>query len=488
TVMVNCNPETVSTDYDTSDRLYFEPLTVEDVLEICDAEDPVAVVVQLGGQTPLNLAGRLEANGAPIAGTPPDRIDEAEDRERFSALCRQLEIVQPPHGTATSPAEAARVAGSIGFPVLARPSYVLGGRAMRVVYSGDELDAYLADLYGRDQQAGFDLASAPVLIDRFLEAATEVDVDAVYDGAELLVGGIMEHVEQAGVHSGDSACITPPPTLGAAARRTIVGATGALARALEVRGLINLQFAVRGDEVFLLEANPRGSRTVPFISKAKGIPLAKIASRVMMGATLEDLVAEGVYSPPGEPRFVACKEAVLPWDRFPEEDTLLGPEMRATGEVMGIGPGPGVAYSKAMMAAGSGIPEAGTVFLSFADPDKPAGARIGEALHSLGLNLVASPGTAGYLQARGIPAEAVPKVGEGPEDTVWQIESGRVDMIINTPQGRRARGDGRLMRRAASSRGVPIVTTVAGGEAVIRSLRGSSEAVYEVRSLQDWHR
>jgi len=488
TVMVNCNPETVSTDYDTSDRLYFEPLTVEDVLEICDAEDPVAVVVQLGGQTPLNLAGRLEANGAPIAGTPPDRIDEAEDRERFSALCRQLGIVQPPHGTATSPAEAARVADSIGFPVLARPSYVLGGRAMRVVYSTDELDSYLADLYGKDQQAGFDLASAPVLIDRFLEAATEVDVDAVYDGAELLVGGIMEHVEQAGVHSGDSACITPPPTLGAAARRTIVGATGALARALEVRGLINLQFAVRGDEVFLLEANPRGSRTVPFISKAKGIPLAKIASRVMMGATLEDLVAEGVYSPPGEPRFVACKEAVLPWDRFPEEDTLLGPEMRATGEVMGIGPGPGVAYSKAMMAAGSGIPEAGTVFLSFADPDKPAGARIGEALHSLGLNLVASPGTAGFLEARGIPAEAVPKVGEGPGDTVWQIESGRVDMIINTPQGRRARGDGRLMRRAASSRGVPIVTTVAGGEAVIRSLRGSSEAVYEVRSLQDWHR
>jgi len=488
TVMVNCNPETVSTDYDTSDRLYFEPLTVEDVLEICDAEDPVAVVVQLGGQTPLNLARRLEANGVPIAGTPPDRIDEAEDRERFSALCRQLGIVQPPHGTATSPGEAARVAGSIGFPVLARPSYVLGGRAMRVVYSAGELDHYLADLYGKNQHAGFDLASAPVLIDRFLEAATEVDVDAVYDGVELLVGGIMEHVEQAGVHSGDSACITPPPTLSMAARRTIVGATGDLARALEVRGLINLQFAVRGDEVFLLEANPRGSRTVPFISKAKGIPLAKIASRVMMGAALEDLVAEGMYTAPGEPRFVACKEAVLPWDRFPEEDTLLGPEMRATGEVMGIGPGPGVAYSKAMLAAGTGIPEAGTVFLSFADPDKPAGARIGEGLHSLGLNLVASPGTAGYLQARGIPAEAIPKVGEGPDDTVWQIESGRVDMIINTPQGRKARGDGRLMRRAASSRGVPIVTTVAGGEAVIRSLRGSTEAVYEVRSLQDWHR
>ena len=391
TVMVNCNPETVSTDYDTSDRLYFEPLTVEDVLEICDAENPVAVVVQLGGQTPLNLARRLEDQGVPIAGTAPDRIDAAEDRERFSALCRELGVAQPPHGTATSPSEAREVVDLIGFPALVRPSYVLGGRAMRVVYSHRELGDYLGDLYGTDQQSGLDMLAAPVLIDRFLEAAAEVDVDAIYDGRELLVGGIMEHVEEAGVHSGDSACITPPPTISEVARKSIVAATGDLARALEVRGLVNIQFAVRGDDVFLLEANPRGSRTVPFISKASGVPLAKLASRVMVGATLRELASEGAYEAPAEPRFVAVKEAVLPWDRFPEEDTILGPEMRATGEVMGIGPGAGVAYAKAMMAAGTGIPVSGTVFLSFADRDKPAGAAVAVALSGMGFRLLASP-------------------------------------------------------------------------------------------------
>ena len=488
TVMVNCNPETVSTDYDTSDRLYFEPLTVEDVLEICEAENPVAVVVQLGGQTPLNLARRLESQGVPIAGTAPDRIDEAEDRERFSALCRKLGIAQPPHGTATSAAEARGVVERIGLPALVRPSYVLGGRAMRVVYSQRELGDYLDDLYGTDQQAGLEMLAAPVLIDRFLEAAVEVDVDAIYDGREMLVGGVMEHVEEAGVHSGDSACVTPPPTISDLARKAIVGATGDLAEALEVRGLVNIQFAVKGDEVFLLEANPRGSRTVPFISKASGIPLAKLASRVMVGTTLEQLREEGRYTDPGERSFVAVKEAVLPWDRFPEEDTILGPEMRATGEVMGIGRGAGVAYAKAMMAAGSAIPVSGTVFLSFADRDKPAGGRVAEALEGLGFRLLASPGTADFLRRKGVMAETVHKVGEGPNDTVERIETGEMDMVINTPQGRRARGDGRLMRRAASSRGVPIVTTVAGAEAVIRSLRGSPEAVYEVCSLQDWHR
>ena len=488
TVMVNCNPETVSTDYDTSDRLYFEPLTVEDVLEICEAENPVAVVVQLGGQTPLNLARRLESQGVPIAGTAPDRIDEAEDRERFSALCRKLGIAQPPHGTATSAAEARGVVERIGLPALVRPSYVLGGRAMRVVYSQRELGDYLDDLYGTDQQAGLEMLAAPVLIDRFLEAAVEVDVDAIYDGREMLIGGVMEHVEEAGVHSGDSACVTPPPTISDLARKAIVGATGDLAEALEVRGLVNIQFAVKGDEVFLLEANPRGSRTVPFISKASGVPLAKLASRVMVGTTLERLREEGMYTDPGERSFVAVKEAVLPWDRFPEEDTILGPEMRATGEVMGIGRGAGVAYAKAMMAAGSAIPVSGTVFLSFADRDKPAGGRVAEALEGLGFRLLASPGTADFLRRKGVMAETVHKVGEGPNDTVERIETGEMDMVINTPQGRRARGDGRLMRRAASSRGVPIVTTMAGAEAVIRSLRGSPQAVYEVCSLQDWHR
>ena len=488
TVMVNCNPETVSTDYDISDRLYFEPLTVEDVLEICDAENPVAVVVQLGGQTPLNLARRLEDQGVPIAGTAPDRIDAAEDRERFSVLCRGLGIAQPPNGTATNPSEAREVVDLIGFPALVRPSYVLGGRAMRVVYSHQDLADYLGDLYGTDQQSGLDMLAAPVLIDRFLEAAVEVDVDAIYDGRELLVGGIMEHVEEAGVHSGDSACITPPPTISEVARKAIVAATGDLAEALEVRGLVNIQFAVKGDDVFLLEANPRGSRTVPFISKASGVPLAKLASRVMVGATLRELASEGVYAEPAEPRFVAVKEAVLPWDRFPEEDTILGPEMRATGEVMGIGRAAGVAYAKAMMAAGTEIPVSGTVFLSFADQDKPAGAEVAAALFDLGFRLLASPGTARYVRSKGVIAEPVHKVGEGPNDTVERIEAGEMDLIINTPQGPRARGDGHLMRKAASSRRVPIVTTVAGAEAVIRSLRSSPEAVYDVRSLQDWHR
>ena len=487
TVMVNCNPETVSTDYDTSDRLYFEPLTVEDVLEICDAENPVAVVVQLGGQTPLNLARRLEDQGVPIAGTPPDRIDEAEDRERFSALCRKLGIAQPPHGTASNPSEAGAVIDRIGLPALVRPSYVLGGRAMRVVYSHQELDTYLEGLYGTDQ-SGLDVFSAPVLIDRFLEAAVEVDVDAIYDGRELLVGGIMEHVEEAGVHSGDSACITPPPTISEGAREAIIAATGNLAAALGVRGLVNIQFAVRDDEVFLLEANPRGSRTVPFISKASGVPLAKLASRVMVGATLGRLASEGVFTKADESGFVAVKEAVLPWDRFPEEDTVLGPEMRATGEVMGISRTVGVAYAKAMLAAGTGIPVSGTVFLSFADRYKPAGAAVAGVLEGLGFRLLASPGTASYVRERGVVAEPVNKVGEGPNDTVQRIEAGEIDLIINTPSGRRARGDGDLMRKVASLLKVPIVTTIAGAEAVIRSLKSTPEAVYDVRSLQDWHR
>ena len=488
TVMVNCNPETVSTDYDTSDRLYFEPLTVEDVLEICDAEQPEAVVVQLGGQTPLNLARRLERNGAPIAGTSPDRIDEAEDRERFSALCRELGIFQPPHGAAAGPAEAGEVVDRIGLPVLMRPSYVLGGRAMKVVYSHEEAVEYMEELRRADQRSGLGVSAAPVLIDRFLESAVEVDVDAIYDGRELLVGGIMEHVEEAGVHSGDSACFTPPLTIGEAAQRTIVDNTRALAESLGVRGLVNIQFAVKGDDVFVLEANPRGSRTVPFIAKASGVPLAKLAARVMAGASLAELAAGGLYADPGPPGFVAVKEAVLPWDRFPEDDMVLGPEMRATGEVMGIGPEPGSAYAKAMMAAGGAIPVSGAVFLSFADRHKPAGAAVAEALAGLQFGLLASAGTADYLAEQGVEAAPVPKVGEGPGDIRRRIEDGEVDLIINTPQGRRARGDGRLIRRAASSLRIPIVTTIAGAEAVIRSLRSPQQAVYEVCSLQDWHR
>ena len=489
TVMVNCNPETVSTDYDTSDRLYFEPLTVEDVLAICDVESPEGVIVQLGGQTPLNLARALEERGIPIAGTSPADIDAAEDREKFSALCRELGIQQPPHGIANNAIEAEEIVDQIGLPVLVRPSYVLGGRAMRVVYSYDDLTDYLRELYGTDVVAGLDLSSAPLLIDRFLEAATEIDVDAIYDGGELFLGGIMEHVEEAGVHSGDSACVTPPPTLSEEARKKIVKATEDLAAALNVRGLINIQFAVKSDEVFLLEANPRASRTVPFISKAVGVPMAKIAARVMMGATIGELRAESLVPEPGNGRpFVAVKEAVLPWDRFPEEDTVLGPEMRATGEVMGIGHDVGTAYAKALLAAGHQIPKSGTVFLSLAERDKPMGLAVAQAFTMLGFSLLASPGTARFLEHHGIPAESVNKVGEGPRDTVERIESGDVDLVVNTPRGRRARGDGRLIRHASASRGVPCVTTIAGALAVARSLRSGRLATISVRSLQDWHR
>jgi carbamoyl-phosphate synthase large subunit len=484
TVMVNCNPETVSTDYDTSDRLYFEPLTVEDVLAVVDAEKPEAVIVQLGGQTPLNLSRELAARGVRIAGTSPTAIAEAEDREQFSALCRRLGIRLPPHGTATSANDAGEVVDRIGLPVLIRPSFVLGGRHMRVIYSYDELSEYLTDLYENHPE----VTTGPLLIDRFLEAATEVDVDAIFDGHELMIGGIMEHVEEAGVHSGDSACVTPPPTLAEEAQKQIVAATEELARALEVRGLINIQFAVKGHDAFVLEANPRASRTVPFISKASGIPLAKIASRVMMGATLEELRAEGLLGQPREPQFVAVKEAVLPWDRFPEEDTILGPEMRSTGEVMGIASDVGVAYAKALLAAGHILPNRGTVFLSFADRDKGTGLAVAQAFSMLGFKLIATKGTARHLGHHAINAEVVSKVGEVGPDARDRIEAGDVQLVINTPRGGRARSDGRLIRHTARRYNVPCVTTIAGALAVARSLRSGPGALIQPRSLQEWHR
>ncbi len=485
TVMVNCNPETVSTDYDTSDRLYFEPLTVEDVLAIVDAEQPVAVIVQLGGQTPLNLAHHLQERGVPIAGTSPASIEAAEDREQFSALCRRLGIRQPAHGIATSATEAEEVVDRIGLPVLVRPSFVLGGRAMRVVFSFEDLQEYLHEMYHAPGEDGLDLAAAPLLIDRFLESATEVDIDAVFDGTELLVGGIMEHVEEAGIHSGDSACITPPPTLSSSAHDAIVAATTDIARELEVRGLINMQYAVKGDEVYLLEANPRGSRTVPFISKATGIPLAKIATRVMMGATLGDLRAEGVLT--SRPiTLTAVKEAVLPWSRFPDEDIILGPEMRATGEVMGIAATAGTAYAKALLGAGMEIPAAGNVFFSVADRDKQVGLAAAQALHHLGFRLVTTEGTARFLAHFGVPSTTVPKLGEGPGDTLEHIEGGEIHMVVNTPRGRRARSDGRLIRTAAQQRGIPCITTIAGALATARSLQMGRDELTAVRSLQDW--
>ena len=485
TVMVNCNPETVSTDYDTSNRLYFEPLTVEDVLSVIEAESPEAVIVQLGGQTPLNLARALHDAGVPIAGTSPASIELAEDREQFAELCKSLGLRQPPAGSATSAREAEDVVDQVGLPVMVRPSFVLGGRKMRVIYSVEELADYVREMYG---EADPELTGAPILIDRFLEAAVEIDVDAVYDGSELLLGGVMEHVEEAGVHSGDSDCVTPPPTISDEAHKEILRATSELAAALDVRGLINLQFAVKGDDVYVLEANPRGSRTVPFISKATAVPLARIAARVMMGSSLEELRREGVMPISTQrPDFVAVKNAVLPWDRFPEEDSVLGPEMRATGEVMGIGPDVGVAFAKALLAAGHILPTRGRVFLSFADRDKPMGLAVAQAFTMLGFDLVATHGTARYLKHHAIEAEPVHKVGEGPRDIGQRLEDGEVQLVINTPRGGKARSDGRTIRIAARTHSIPCVTTIQGGLAVARSLRAGPGAIQRPRSLQEWH-
>lgn len=485
TVMVNCNPETVSTDYDTSDRLYFEPLTMEDVLAVIAAEEPEAVIVQLGGQTPLNLAADLSAAGVHIAGTSPASIALAEDREQFAEICRNLGLKQPPAGSATSAAEADDVVDQIGLPVMVRPSFVLGGRKMKVIYSQEELGAYVREIYGEGDP---EVVSNPILIDRFLESAVEVDVDAVFDGHELVVGGVMEHVEEAGIHSGDSSCVTPPPTLSDEARKEIVNATRELATALEVQGLINVQFAVKGDDVYVLEVNPRGSRTVPFISKAKGIPLARIAARVMMGSRIEELRGEGMIPDEGAlPDFVAVKEAVLPWDRFPEEDSVLGPEMKSTGEVMGIGSDVGVAYGKALLGAGHVLADRGRVFLSFADRDKPMGLAVAQAFTILGFDLVATKGTARFLHHHAIEAEAVNKVGEGPRDIGERLENGEVQLVVNTPRGGRARSDGRRIRQAARRHAVPCVTTIQGGLAVARSLRAGPGAINRPRSLQQWH-
>jgi carbamoyl-phosphate synthase large subunit len=485
TVMINCNPETVSTDYDTSDRLYFEPLTVEDVLGVIDAEKPVAVVVQLGGQTPLNLAEALEREGVLIAGTSPSSIAMAENREQFAEICRNLGLMQPAAGSASSAADAQEVVDHIGLPVMVRPSYVLGGRKMKVVYSLEELGSYVREIYGEGDP---EVTSNPILIDRFLESAVEVDVDAVFDGSELLIGGIMEHVEEAGVHSGDSGCVTPPPTISDEALKEIMRGTNELARALDVRGLINIQFAVKGDEVYVLEANPRGSRTVPFISKAKAMPLARIAARVMMGSTISSLREQGLV--PEEPKesFVAVKDAVLPWDRFPEEDNILGPEMKATGEVMGIGPDVGVAYGKALLAAGNVLADRGRVFLSFADRDKPVGLAVAQAFTMLGFELIATSGTARYLRHHAIEAEVVNKVGEGPRDIGERLANGEVHLVVNTPRGGRARHDGITIRQAARRLHIPCVTTVQGGLAVARSLRAGPGAINKPRSLQEWHR
>ena len=498
TVMVNCNPETVSTDYDTSDRLYFEPLTREDVLNVIAAEtlasggEPPRVIVSLGGQTPLKLSGVLPQEL--IAGTSPTSIDLAEDRQKWSALCHGLRIPQPPGGTAVDLDQALTIAEGIGFPVLVRPSYVLGGRAMQIVHDSDHLARAMAELagFGSLGREGGLSAERPVLIDRFLEDATEVDVDAIRDHTgEVLIGGVMEHVEEAGVHSGDSACAIPPQTLPPWVVEVIESYTKSIAKALDVRGLINVQYAVLGTTVYVIEANPRASRTVPFVAKATGVPLAKVASRVMLGATLAELRVEGLLKPPSTNGHVSIKEAVLPFNRFPEVDPALGPEMRSTGEVMGIDTTFGLAFYKAELAAGTVLPTEGTVFLSLADGDKPAGIVVARRLRELGLGIAATTGTADYLASFGVSVDAVVgKISDGHGiNAVNLIAGGDIAFVVNTPQGQGsgARSDGEQIRKAAITHRVSSVTTV---EAALAAVQGMAEHVghdLSVRSLQEYH-
>src|SRR4051794_1301201 len=472
-VMVNCNPETVSTDYDTSDRLYFEPLTLDDVLAIVEEERPEGVIVQFGGQTPLKLAAGLHAARGPLPGTQPDAIDLAEDRGRFGNLLDQLGLRAPPYALADSAAGVLDAAPSVGYPLLIRPSYVLGGRAMELVYDEDRLRDYLER--GRPEGPGF--------LDRFLENAIEVDVDAICDGTDVWVGGIMQHVEEAGVHSGDSACVLPPHSLGADMLEEVREATRRIALGLGVVGLLNVQFGVLADGLYVIEANPRASRTVPFVSKATGLPLAKLACRVMLGERLADL--DLPVEPGGE--HVAVKEAVLPWDRFAGADALLGPEMRSTGEVMGVARDFPTAFAKAQAAAGMVLPSSGTVFLSVTDSDKSAVVGIAAQLHDLGFRILATSGTAAAVSRMGIPALRIHKVSGGSPNVVDCIERGQVDLVINTPTGTAARSDGYEIRRAAVARGVACVTTIAGGMAAARAIGAARHGAPGVVSLQELH-
>jgi len=475
TIMINCNPETVSTDYDTSDRLYFEPLTLEDVLEILHVEQPKGVIVQYGGQTPLKLARDLEAAGAPIIGTSPDAIDLAEDRERFQQLIDRLGLKQPPNATARSLEEALSEAEALGYPLVVRPSYVLGGRAMEIVYNAEELSRYMREAVSVSNDA-------PVLLDRFLDQAVEVDVDAVCDGERVFVGGIMQHIEQAGVHSGDSACSLPPYSLDQGTQARIREQVERLARALDVRGLMNCQLALQGNEIYVLEVNPRASRTVPFVSKATGVPLAKVAARVMTGRSLD---AQGVGAE-RVPHYYSVKEAVFPFIKFPGVDPILGPEMKSTGEVMGVGRSFPEAFFKALLAAGEVLPRGGTAFLSVREADKAGVVEVGRALDRLGFRLVATRGTARVLEAAGLPVEMVNKVGEGRPHVVDLIKNGKIDYIVNTTEGRQAIADSYTIRRTALQHKVAYTTTLAGALAACQAMAAlDGLSVYR---LQDLHK
>ncbi len=474
-VMVNCNPETVSTDYDTSDRLYFEPLTAEDVLAVCEQEGPEGVIVQFGGQTPLKLARALEQAGVPLLGTPVDAIDLAEDRGRFGALLRRLEVEHPPYGTALSAEEASVIAERVGFPLLVRPSYVLGGRAMEICYSTTDLNAYLEANVKADQEH-------PLLLDRFLENAIEVDVDALADGEAVHVAGIMQHVEEAGVHSGDSACVLPPLSIGEQMLEQIRATTTRIALELGVIGLINIQYAIAGGNLYVIEANPRASRTVPFVSKATGTPLAKVAARLMLGEKLADL--DPAAPPSGH---VSVKEAVLPFARFAGVDSVLGPEMKSTGEVMGIAADFPTAFAKAQAAAGVVLPTEGTVFITVTDTDKPAATQMAARFHDLGFEVIATGGTAQSISSMGVPVTRINKIGEGSPHVVDLIRERRCDLVINTPTGSGARADGQAIRTAAVRHGIPCVTTMTGASAAVRAIAAQLKGEPGVVSLQEVH-
>ena len=489
TIMVNCNPETVSTDYDTSDRLYFEPLTHEDVSNVIEAEQPEGIIVSLGGQTPLKLAAVLPEEL--IAGTNPKSIDIAEDRELWNALCRNIGINQPPGGTAINLDEAQEIADEVGFPVLIRPSYVLGGRAMEIVYDHSQLEKAMAELleFGSLGIEGGLSSERPVLVDRFLEEAIEVDVDAIRDATgDTVIGAVMEHVEEAGIHSGDSACVIPPPHLNEEVIAKIEEFTLQIAEALEVKGLINVQFAVKEDQIYVIEANPRASRTVPFVAKATGVPLAKVASRVMVGATLAELREEKLLRPRASGDHVAVKEAVLPFNRFPEADPVLGPEMRSTGEVMGIDLTTGLAFAKSQISAGGALPESGTVFMSLADRDKETGLEAARSLSDLGLEIVATKGTAEHLEKNGIRVkDVVAKLDEEGTDAVELIRSGAVQLVVNSPHGRGPRADGDHIRGAAGAEDIPLLTTASAALAAAKGLHEWKNSSLEVRTLQAYH-
>ncbi len=512
-VMINCNPETVSTDYDTSDRLYFEPLTLEDVLGVVEVERPEGVVVQFGGQTPLKLAAGLAAAGVPLLGTSVDAIDLAEDRGRFGALLSELGYKAPPYATASSVTEALDQALSVGFPLLVRPSYVLGGRAMEIVYSREGLADYLdrepppeasgpgsssgdatgpgGDAPGSagDPAARSGPSSPSIFLDRFLENATEVDVDALCDGTEVWIGGIMQHVEEAGVHSGDSACVLPPHSLGEEMLSQIRDATRELALAIGVVGLINVQYAVHGGELYVIEANPRASRTVPFVSKAVGVPLAKLACRIMLGERIADLHLPAGREGLGHGDHVSVKEAVLPFDRFEGADAVLGPEMRSTGEVMGIARDFPAAFAKAQAAAGVPLPGEGTAFITVTDSDKAGVFAIAQILHDSGFRILATRGTAEAIARMGVPVERLNKIGEGSPHVVDWIERGDVDLVVNTPTGSGARTDGWEIRRAAVSHGIPCLTTLAAGVSAARAIgQARTNGEPEVLCLQELHR